>query len=367
MNRLVLFISAMGLVVGASAQKSAKPVIDPTAKVGVTTRVLHPAAARNWRGARHELRVVVWYPAIDTAIETKQLVGPPGGELFTAGSAMPHAAFEPSLRSWPLVVLSHGSGGSAIQMAWLGTELARAGYIAAAVDHPGNNSNETMTPEGMTLWWERATDVSNTIDALLADEDLGAKIDKTRIAAAGYSLGGYTVMELAGAQTDISRLFDLCRANADTAVCHIPEMKGMGSIDEILKAVRSTSGESLARSEGSFRDPRVKAVFAMAPALGFTQTEESLRAVRVPVEIVVGDADRIAPAKDNADYLRVNTRGARETVLPGVSHYDFLDDCTAAGKKTFPLYCSGVADREALHAQVAAMAVRFFDRALKLR
>jgi predicted dienelactone hydrolase len=244
-------------------------------------------------------------------------------------------------------------------MAWLGEDLAKAGYIAVAVDHPGNNAMQ-MTAEGMALWWERATDLSDVLDALLKDEVFAAHIDATRVGAAGYSLGGYTMMELAGAKTDISQLFELCRTTPDNAVCHTPEARGLGTPQEILAVARKTSGESLARSGESYREPRVKAVFAMAP-------QESLHAIRVPMAIVVGDADQLAPAKDNADYLRSNVKGATETILPGVTHYDFLDTCTALGAEKLERYCTdgpGVS-RNMVHERVATMAINFFDRALR--
>lgn len=375
-------LAAVLLLLMGVAQAEKKPklrIVDANARVGVVTRVFHPAAARNWRGvAAQELDAVIWYPASDTAIETKQFVGDAEHPLFVAGSAMPHADFAPHLERLPLILISHGTGGSALQMAWLGTALARAGYIAVAVDHPGNNANGKPTPEGFALWWERATDLSNVLDALLKDETFGVRIDSTRIAAAGYSLGGYTVLELAGAQTDIAQFFDRCRPHPedkagkptdDAAVCHVPEMRGMGSVDDILQAVRKTSRESLARSGESYRDPRVKAVFAIAPALGFTETPESLHAIRLPVEMVVGTEDRIAPANENADYLRANLKAGRETTLPGVSHYTFLDTCTPAGVSALPMYCTeapGI-ERDAVHARVAATAVTFFDRELRWR
>jgi predicted dienelactone hydrolase len=340
------------------------------AHVGLATRVFHPTATRNWRGAEHkELRCTLWYPASVTAIESKQFIGPPDAPLFEADSAAPDADFAPSLAKFPLVILSHGTGGSAAQLAWLGTGLARAGFIAVAVDHPGNNSRETLTAEGFILWWERATDVSEVIDSMLADSEFSPRIDTNRIAAAGFSIGGYTVMELAGATTDVSVLYDQCRQHADTVICHVPEMKNMASPEEMLQAVRRTSGESLARSADSFRDPRVKAVFAIAPALGETLTQDSLRAIRVPTYVVVGAADPIAPAHDNADYIRSNIHGAQETVLPGgVAHYTFLDTCTAAGKAAYTTYCAdrpGI-DRDAVHAQVAALAVTFLNRSLRV-
>ena len=377
MRRRILALALMGLFATAAwAQMSAH--------VGLATRVFHPTQTRNWRRAEHkELRCTIWYPAISTAIETRQTIGPPDAPLFEAGSAAPDAQFEPALRKFPLVLLSHGSGGSALQMAWLGTALARAGYIAVAVDHPGNNLREPYTAEGFVLWWERATDLSEVLDGVLADAEIGPHIDPDRIGAAGFSIGGYTAMALGGAQTDVSIVYDLCREgtdagqkpdkgarDADAAVCHTPEMHNMGSPQQMLQAVRKTSGESLARSGDSFQDQRVRAVFAIAPAMGMAFTDESLRAMRLPVEMVVGKEDPIAPARENDDWIRLNVRGARETILPhGVMHYTFLDTCTPEGKSKLATYCAdntGV-NRDAVHAQVSEMAVKFFDKALRVR
>jgi predicted dienelactone hydrolase len=384
MRKLIGAVALGGLMLAGAARAEKKPKPAPLAggHVGVTTRVFQPKDRRNWRGdEQQDLRCTVWYPALDTAVETRQVIGardtagapetaggaPDSASLFDAGMASPNAPFAPSLDKFPLVLLSHGSGGSALQMAWLGAALARAGYIAVAVDHPGNNANAKLTPEGVALWWERATDLTDVLNGMLADESFAPHIDASRVAAAGFSLGGYTVMELAGARTDISEFFDLCKAKPDTDVCHVPEMRGMGSVEDVLHAVRKTSGLSLAASGDSYRDPRVKAVFAIAPALGFTLTDDSLKAIRLPVAVVVGKDDRIAPAQDNADWIRQNVRGARETILPGVGHYTFLDTCTARGARDLGRYCedSPGVERAAVHAQVAAMAVEFFDRALR--
>jgi predicted dienelactone hydrolase len=91
-----------------------------------------------------------------------------------------------------LIVLSHGTGGSAQMMAWLGRALASRGYIAAAVNHPGNNALEEYTAEGFLIWWERARDLTSVIDMLVGDSQFGRLIDRSRIGAAGFSLGGYT-------------------------------------------------------------------------------------------------------------------------------------------------------------------------------
>ncbi len=82
-------------------------------------------------------------------------------------------------------MLSHGTGGSAMQLAWLGSVLARHGFIAVGVNHPGNNALEPYTAEGFVLWWERATDISDALDALLLDPMFGPHVDEARIGAAG--------------------------------------------------------------------------------------------------------------------------------------------------------------------------------------
>ncbi len=372
---LLLFCNFSFAARAGGQKRVPAPVED---KVGLVTRDFTPAKPRNWRGAeQHSLHVTVWYPAAESAIEIPQTIGPSDKPLFEAGSATPHASFAPALEPFPLILLSHGTGSSAAQMAWLGTALARAGFIAAAVDHPGNSAQTGYTPAGSLLWWERAADLSDVLDGLLADAQIGPHIDRGRVGAAGFALGGYTAMELAGARTDISAFYDLCRAQPANAACAVPEtvdMPGEGAgrtlkLEQLLASVRKSNGESLALSGESYRDPRIKAVFAIAPALGFTFTPESLRAIRLPAMAVVGGADTLTPAASGADIVRADVRGARETVLPGVAHSTFLDTCTAAGKASLPQDCTDPAgvDRSAVHAQTAEMAVQFFARALRLR
>jgi predicted dienelactone hydrolase len=366
------FPFAIAAVCSLTMLAHAAPKFAPSAKIGVAERTFHPEGARDWRQSTPQLKVLLWYPAAESATETKQFIGPPDAPLFEAGTAAKDAALDPAVKLRPLIMLSHGTGGSAAQMAWLGTALAHAGFLVAAVDHPGNNADEPYTVEGFTLWWERATDISQAIDGVLADPEFGRHVDKDRIGAAGFSLGGFTVLQLAGAETDVHEYFDLCdprnaadmRAprDADTTVCHVEEMRAMGTPLEMLRQTRASSAESLASSNKSFQDEAVRAVFAIAPALGFTLDDDSLRDIHIPVEVVVGKLDRIAIARDNADYIHAMIHGSRETQLPGVNHYTFLDVCTRAGREKLPAYCSDApgTEREAVHAQVAAMAVKFF-------
>src|SRR5208282_5190288 len=73
------------------------------------------ARGHNWRGTDdHTLNGIIWYPAEDSAGEKDQYIGPPDAPLFYAGRAAKDATLAPSFGKFPLIALSHGTGGSAI-------------------------------------------------------------------------------------------------------------------------------------------------------------------------------------------------------------------------------------------------------------
>jgi predicted dienelactone hydrolase len=339
----------------------------PGSKVGMTTRRLVPPGDYEWRNSsEHALKVTIWYPAQAAAVESPVRV-PPQSPLWEIGSAAPEAPIAAGARPYPLVVLSHGSGGSALQMGWLGIALARRGFVAAAVDHPGNNATEPYTTEGFMLRWERARDLRAVIDGLLADGLFGKQLDKGRIGAAGFSLGGYAVMELAGGRTDMNAFLRFCHDHPPACAAP-PELPDLDARIDVAVRENPRVMASLRRAGDSYRDERVRAVFAIAPALGASFTPAGLGSIAIPVRIVVGNADQAAPADVNAAYYAKHIPGARLEVLPGgVSHYTFLSLPTPQCRKERPLLASdgpGV-DRAAVHTQVAGMAAEFFVQALK--
>src|SRR5271169_2159865 len=82
-------------------------------KVGFTVREFVPPEPYDWRGSTHRaLLTMIWYPAAADAIEKRQELGPPGNPLLDGGSAAPDAALAPTPTKFPLIVLSHGTGGT---------------------------------------------------------------------------------------------------------------------------------------------------------------------------------------------------------------------------------------------------------------
>ncbi len=364
LNRRILTLALTVLAVSSFAAKKEKkePLLHP---VGFSLRQFAVPEDYNWRGAAdHTLNGIIWYPAEDSAGEKAQYIGPPDAPLFYAGRAAKDATLAPAFAKFPLIALSHGTGGSALQMAWLGINLAARGYIVVAVNHPGNNAVTGYTTRGFIEGWERAKDISTVIGDMLSDPRLGTKIDPDRIGAAGFSYGGYTMMELAGARTDFSRILAWC--DEQPGACNPLEMPDLMEEFKALKQQLDVQ-QALQRSGDSYRDPRIRAVFAIAPAVARAFTPESLQKIAIPVEIVAGAADPIAPPAQNAQLFAANIKGAKLTILPGgVGHYTFLDVGTDAGKKQLPNFFvdnPGV-DREAVHQQVAEMAAEFFEKEL---
>jgi len=338
-------------------------------KVAVATRAITPPEPYNWRGAKtHQLLTTIWYPAVSTAVEQPQFVGASQNPFALAGSAAPDALLTPKPLKFPLILLSHGTGGSALMMAWLGTALASHGYIAVAVNHPGNNALEDYTIQGFSYWWERPRDLSATLDYLLAESTFGPRIDPSRIGAAGFSLGGLTMMEIAGGIVELSRYQDFCNSPKRDGMCiDPPEFPGLlAKITEMSKTDLEFQA-GLREAAKSHRDPRVRAVFAIAPALGPGFSPDSLEKITIPTAIVAGLADTNVPPDTSAKFFAAHIPGAKLTLFTGVGHYTFLATCAEAGRRNRPDLCLDPAGvlRDDIHQQTADLALAFFSANLK--
>jgi predicted dienelactone hydrolase len=359
----------IGALLSAAACSTAARVQSAAEIVGMATRLLVDSGREAWDGSGpRPLRTSVWYPAAP---------GSPQGSIldssvpFSVGPVAEDAPLSPAVVRFPLILLSHGTGGSALQMMWLGRYLAAHGFIVAALNHHGNTGAEpSPDPRGFLLYWERARDLSVALDRLLADSVFGPRIDTTRIGAAGFSLGGYTVITIAGGRFNPRQFAEFCAsAQRDFTCAPQPEFPRAPELFAALQTTDSLTRQSLAHASDSYRDARVRAVFAIAPALGGGFTAQDFRDVRVPVSIVVGQGDTITPPATNARRYASLIPGATLAVLPGaVGHYAFLAECTDRGRAVVPICRDGPGvDRGAVHTQVSQMALRFFQSTLATR
>ena len=371
MNRKLASISALCLTLSfllPSAAEARKEKFH-FGKIGVMHRQFIPPEPYDWRAAQsHALVTDIWYPVDPTTVEKEQWVGPPSAPFAIAGKAAPDAPIIAAPQKLPLILLSHGTGGSALMMAWLGTALASHGYIAAAVNHPGNNALEPYTVQGFSLWWERANDLTTVLNAMLADSTFGPRIDPNRIGAAGFSLGGFTMIEIAGGIGDFSRVEAYCEShNGDGSCADPPEFPGLSAKLGALSKTDPAFQAALREGAQPHRDPRIRAIFAIAPALGPAFSPDSLARITIPVQILAGSADTIVPLDTSAKFFAAHIPNAQLTIIQDVGHYTFLDTCLPLGDQSKPQLCldrAGVL-RDDIHSQAANLAYHFFENSLR--
>jgi dienelactone hydrolase len=164
----------------------------------------------------------------------------------------------------PLIIFSHGLGGTRNGYSYLGRYLASHGYIAVHVQHAGSD-RAVWTSNWLSMWGNlsnaasetnaiaRAKDVSFAITQALAEPSIASYIDSERIAIAGHSYGANTALLIAGAK------------------------------------VQRNSGEL------NLRDPRVKAavIISAPPFHGEGDMKQILGAISIPTLHVTGTEDVI--------------------------------------------------------------------------
>lgn len=113
----------------------------------------------------------------------------------------------------PVVIFSHGFHGCATQSRFLMEALAKAGYLGFAPNHRDatcdggaatwrDRAEEPFTKADLwsdAVYRDRADDIRRLLAALKADPRWSTRADWDRLGLAGHSLGGYTVLGLAGA------------------------------------------------------------------------------------------------------------------------------------------------------------------------
>ncbi|RMT68932.1 hypothetical protein ALP29_02182 [Pseudomonas syringae pv. avii] len=258
------------------------------------------------------LEMAVWSPSTSTA-QPKLIAD---NLVFIGVLAVPDAA--PTPGKHPVVVLSHGYGGNWGKQAWLASALARQGYIVAAVNHPGTTSQDRSAQAAAQLW-QRPKDLSRAIDALLAQATPFGEADSGRIAVIGHSLGGWTVMESAGARFDPALFARDCNAHPTLVACTAyREMNPEGT----------PNGK--AQLAADLSDKRVTAVVSLDLGLSRGFTDASLAALPVPALVIAaGEPSADLPAQmESADMAKRLPKTSTQYVeIHDANHFSFMSQC----------------------------------------
>jgi predicted dienelactone hydrolase len=243
----------------------------------------------------------------------------------------------------PLVVFSHGYTG------WFGGHhdtaeaLADAGFVVAAINHPGDNGKDSSRSDDLSIFASRPADMVRLLDFLLHDWKDKTVVDSARIGLFGFSRGGYTGLALIGAAPDFVRVARACKDA--TGFC------------EQLR-----SGETPSPP----RDARIRAAVIADPPSGFF-TRDNLAAIKIPLQFWRSELG--GGGVDPAGTARV-ARGLPGTpdvrVVPA-GHFVFLAPCSPELMTAIPGICTDVPtgfDRAAFHREFNASIARFFREQL---
>ena len=249
-----------------------------------------------------------------------------------------------------LIVLSHGTAGSAQPDHALAATLARAGFVVAQPEHRGDNWQD-FSNAGPESWKTRPQDVSETIDAVARDTALAELVDTRRVGVHGMSAGGVTGLVLAGAQWRMLNLIQHCAQNLDEDIGFClnglgqrPELQtqrrrqfemARGAPEQYLPAnLKVSFGGKSIESPDPRPDPRVAAVSLSVP-VGVIFSPDSLARIRIPLGLSTsGDDGVLLPCFHSQHVLKHCTSCTTLSDHPQAGHFDWLSPWPASIAQT---------------------------------
>ncbi|MEW4282951.1 alpha/beta hydrolase family protein [Priestia koreensis] len=193
----------------------------------------------------------------------------------------------------PLVIISHGSGGTPLVYRDLARSLAQNGFIVAMPEHPFNNIHDNHSANSASILESRPRNITRIIDWFYSSDFFKHHVHFDDISIIGHSMGGYTAIALVG--------------GIPTTLPWETENQMPQMID--VKA-----------------DERIKKVILLAPALGWFRSEGALKKVRIPILMMTGESDDITPSF-HAEFLLKgikNREQIQHKVIKNAGHFSFL-------------------------------------------
>src|ERR1700723_3814050 len=264
------------------------------------------------------LTVGIWYPA------SAPVSNVPLG-MFTQSVAVDGAVVGSHL---PLILISHGTGGSLTSHYDTALALAKAGFVVAALTHTGDNTGDQSYTGNRIDLIDRPRQSHVVLDYLLDKWKDHSQIDPERIGMFGFFLGGFTTLVEIGGTPDLERMARFCAKRPTAPEC------------DFVKQQHGDQLEPPASVPAWVHDARIKAAVVVAPAVGFLFADGGLKQVSVPVQLWRTFNDNQSPNAWNSEVVRKELpKWPEEHVVPGVDHFVFLAPCSRALARVAPMIC----------------------------
>lgn len=191
---------------------------------------------------------------------------------------------------YPLVVVSHGNGGSPLVHRDLAKFLAQYGAIVSLPEHIGNSKSDNSLEGTKENLINRPRQLKLCIEQLQTSTEFGSSV--CRVVAVGHSIGGYTVLAASGAKPYA------------------------GAHETASGKVEPVPVETCAQ---------ISAVVLLAPATPWFQGEDSFDQFTTPVLMITGAKDKITTDL-HAEIVRKGLECStqfRHEIVEGAGHFSF--------------------------------------------
>jgi predicted dienelactone hydrolase len=241
----------------------------------------------------------------------------------------------------PLIVVSHGRTGNFVGHHDTVEGLADAGFMVAAINHPGDTGSDLSQSDDLWIYVTRPNDIKRLVDFMLGAPAFASSVDRERIGLFGFSRGGYTGLAVIGANPDWASVTELC-----------PQIK-----THVCDQVRAKEFPGPVT-----HDPRIKAA-VIADPLSVFFTANSFGDVKIPVQLWASELGGDGVLPHSVDIVDKNLPTKHEyRVVPNSGHFSFLAPCEPEMAAQIPYLCKDAPgfDRVAFHTQFNADALAFF-------
>jgi predicted dienelactone hydrolase len=238
-------------------------------------------------------------------------------------------------QGFPLVVISHGLGGSSSSYTYLAEYLASGGIAAVAVEHAGSNDQQLyalLTGQSDAVvqdeeFLRRPQEISLTLNTLTrltnTSSPLEGQLNLNRVGVVGQSFGGYTALALAGATFDMAGLRQVC---PPSTLSFNPSL--------LLQCQVVRLGDPGTR----LSDRRVRSILVMNPVGSALFGPTGYGRIAVPTFVVAGTADTIAPAfpEQIVPFTWLTTPNRHLLLINQGTHFSTIGD-VAQGEQPVPI------------------------------
>lgn len=264
----------------------------------------------------------------------------------------------PPSPGFPVIVISHGLGSDRTSFTYLAEQLASYGFAVVVPEHPGSNAkqlqsllsgraNQVAEPNEFI---NRPLDVKYLLDQLqrLDAYNPSFQLNFQQVGVIGQSFGGYTALALAGARLNFKQL----QTNCD-------EPNDIWNVSLLLQC----RALDLPETDYNLQDPRVKAAIAINPIDSSIFGQAGLERIQVPVMIVGGSTDTVAPvlSEQILPFSWLDTPQKYLVVIERASHFSIIGE-TNPNQQAFVLPPQVIGPNPAIARRyMSALGVAFFQ------